>query len=91
MRGRRCANRSDAMPRFYFHLCDDMDVPDEEGKELPDLPAARAYAAEHARFELGEIVKREGRITLRDRIHIEDDQHRILETVYFSDVVKIES
>jgi len=32
------------VPRFYFHLIDDFDAPDEEGVELPDLEAAREHA-----------------------------------------------
>ena len=37
------------MPRYFFHLHDDLDVSDEEGTEFPDDAAARAYAIENAR------------------------------------------
>lgn len=78
------------MPRFYFHLRDDMDVPDEEGKELPNAAAARACALDFARFELSEMVKREGRITLHHRIDIEDEGRRLVHTISFRDVVELE-
>ena len=31
-----------SVPRFYFHLRNDMDVPDDEGKDLPDLEVPRS-------------------------------------------------
>jgi hypothetical protein len=40
-------------PQFYFDLHDNKDVTDEEGKELPDLEAAHAYAMNLARFQIG--------------------------------------
>lgn len=42
------------VPRYYFHLLNDLDAPDEEGKELPDLAAAREQARYNARFTAGE-------------------------------------
>ena len=82
--------RSPVVPRFYFHLRNDMDVPDEEGKDLPDLESARAHAERLARFEASEAVKEQGRVVLNHRIDVEDDQHRILHPVWFRDVVQVE-
>jgi hypothetical protein len=79
------------MARFYFHLRNDMDVPDDEGKELPNLEAAVAYALNLTRLEAAELVKENGRIVLSHRIDVEDEQHTVLETVHFSDVVKVEA
>lgn len=79
------------MPRFYFHLRNDLDVPDEEGKELPSLEAALELAASEARKLAGEIVKESGRITLSHRIDIEDDRHTFLASVSIRDVVRVES
>ncbi|WP_419555406.1 DUF6894 family protein [Sphingomonas arenae] len=42
------------MPRFYFHLHNDPDVPDLEGREFPDLPAAHAEAMREARVLIGD-------------------------------------
>lgn len=44
------------MPRYFFHLHDDIDASDEEGVDLPDVQAARAYAIENAREVAGESI-----------------------------------
>jgi hypothetical protein len=78
------------VPRFYFHLLNDVDAPDEEGKELPNLEAARQQAIENARFTLGQTAIDEGKINFDHWIDIEDENGRVLDTVWFRDVVKIE-
>lgn len=78
------------MPRFFFHLIDDLDVPDNEGVELADLDSAQARAVHSARSLMCETIQRDGRITLGHRIDIEDDQHRVVASVPFGDAVKIE-
>ena len=78
------------MPRFYFHLINDMDVPDDEGMDFPDLVSARARAVEQARGLIGELAKTEARIVLHHRIDIEDEQGAVLDTVHFRDIVSIE-
>lgn len=77
------------MPRFYFHLFNDVDAPDNEGLELLDLAAARLHAGNQARFTAGETVKLQGRIDLRHRIDIEDHRGNVLDTVCFGDVVSV--
>jgi len=78
------------MPRFYFHLINDMDVSDLEGAELPDLGAARARAIEQARGMIGEVIKTEARIVLSHRIDIEDEEGRVLDRVVFRDIIRVE-
>ena len=78
------------MPRFFFHLIDDLDVPDIEGVELADLDAARARAVRSARSLMCETMEREGRITLHHRIDIEDDRQQVLASMPFGDAVRIE-
>ena len=78
------------MPRFYFHLFNDMDVPDDEGKELRDLKAAREHAACEARTFMGETLKEKAHINLGHRIDIEDELHALVATVWFKDVVKVD-
>ena len=75
--------------RFYFHLYNDIDAPDDEGIELPDLEAARNCAVEQARGLIGELAKTEARIVLNHRIDIEDADGKVLDTVQFRDVVRI--
>lgn len=79
------------MPRYFFHLHNDVDARDEEGVDLPDLRAARTEATRQARDMIGEIVKEEGRLTLHHRIDIEDKAGAVLSTVWFSDAVTVES
>jgi hypothetical protein len=77
------------MPRYYFHLHDDMDVPDPEGTELPNVEAALASAMAQGRQMAGDLVKEEGRLHLSHRIDIEDALHSVLDTVLIRDVVTI--
>jgi len=78
------------VPRFCFHLYDDLDVLDDEGIELPDLEAARAHAVRCARVTFAETAKDEGRVALHHRIDIADGQGAVLETVPFGDAVRVE-
>ena len=75
---------------YYFHLHNDADVPDDEGKELPDLNAARSWAARQARDLIGQIAKDEGRVVLHHRIDIEDEDRQVLDTIWFRDAVEVE-
>jgi hypothetical protein len=78
------------MPRFYFHLRNDLDVPDEEGVDLPDIDAAREHALKDARFTLAQTAMDQGKINFEHSIDIEDEQGCVLDTVWFRDVVKVE-
>jgi len=78
------------VPKFYFHLHDDVDVPDDEGVDLSDLEAAQTYAVHCARVTFGESAKDEGRVVLHHRIDIEDEQRTVLATIYFRDAVSVE-
>ena len=78
------------MPKFFFHVRDDMDVPDDEGAELADIEAAREYAAQSARVLMSETLRDDGRITLSHRIDIEDDKGGVVASVPFRDAVRIE-
>ena len=89
MKPSKTANAIGDMPRFYFHLINDMDVPDGEGKELPDLEGAGQEAARQARMLMGQMLKDEARIDLSHRIDIEDEHGAVLATVSFKDVVTV--
>ena len=77
------------MPRFYFHLHNDVDVSDEGGEEMPDLEAALAHAIRMVRFEVAEGALRDGRIVLSHRIDIEDGNGTVMATVHFRDAVEV--
>ena len=79
-----------AVPRFYFHLLNDVDASDEEGKELPDLEAARRHAIQNLRFTAAEMIKEQGKLVPGHCINIEDASGNVLDSVSVADVVKIE-
>ena len=83
-------DRSKGVPRFYFHLHDDMDVPDDLGVELPSLESAIAYAFDQTRHLAGQMVIETGRLALGHRIDVEDENGTVLDSVEFRDVIKVE-
>jgi hypothetical protein len=78
-----------AVPRYYFHLYNDMVVKDEEGAELPDPTAARDHAVDGARAMVCESVK-QGHLNLDHRIEVEDEQGAHVLTVTFREAFTIE-
>ncbi len=77
------------MPRFYLNLFNRVGpVPDEEGSEAEDLPAARDLAVQSIRDILSEEA-RTGAIDLNGRIEITDGEGRLLDTLFFADAVRI--
>ena len=78
------------MPRYFFHLIDDLDCPDAEGAEFPDLDAAKAYGARGAVSLMADLLMRERRVALHHRIDIEDEQSEIVASLEFRDIVSIE-
>lgn len=79
------------VPRYFFHLHNDVDAPDSDGVELRSLGEARAVALHNARFSAGQSVKDMGHIVGDHRIDIEDENGTVLDAVYFRDAVKIEA
>ena len=79
-----------SVPRFYFHLRNDLDVPDDGGAELPALRSPREHAARMARFEISQGVCRDAKITLSHRIEIEDENGQLVDAVYFRDVIQVQ-
>ena len=77
------------MAHFYFHLVDDISARDEEGKELPDLAAARQHAERLARFTAAETMKETGRLNLNHRIDVADGAGEVLAHIVFGDVITI--
>ena len=77
------------MPRFYFHLYNDITSIDEEGLELPNAAVAIQKAITSAREIAAEAV-RNGRLVLDHRIEVADSSGEIVGKVPFRDVVEIE-
>lgn len=76
------------MPRFYFHLFNDLTSIDEEGVDLPNAAAALQKGAAIAREMAAESV-REGHLILDHRIDVANERGDTIGTVYFRDVVEI--
>ncbi|HYJ30590.1 MAG TPA: hypothetical protein VEW25_09650 [Allosphingosinicella sp.] len=77
------------MPRYFFHLRNDVSTDDEEGLEVPDLVGARDYAIFNARAIAAENVHK-GHLDLSHRIEIGDETGAIVDTVTFRDAVSVE-
>ena len=76
------------MPRYFFHVYDDVIAEDEEGAELPNLAAARLKALVGARDLITEQV-RHGYIVLSHWIDVVDEQGEKVLTVTFRDAIDI--
>lgn len=79
------------MPRYFFHLHNDVDTPDCEGMDFDNLEAARKFALKEARFTAAETIKEAGHFIGDHRIDIEDENGTVLDSVYFRDAVKVEA
>jgi hypothetical protein len=78
------------MPRYYFHLFNDITALDEQGVVLPNAAVALQHGAMSAREMAAESV-REGRLVLDHRIEVEDESGGNIGTLRFRDVVQIEA
>lgn len=76
------------MPRFYFHLFNDITAIDEEGAELPSEARARQRAEVNAREMAAESVRR-GHLVLSHRIDVGNELGHTIATVRFGDVVQV--
>jgi hypothetical protein len=80
--------RYEAVPRFYFHLFNDMTSIDEEGAVLPNAAVALQKGATIAREMAAESV-REGHLVLDHRIEVADEQGETVGVIRFADVVQV--
>lgn len=76
------------MPRFFFHLYNDLTTKDEEGLDCSDAGAALERAAFFAR-DMAAASVCEGRLTLSHRIDVADAAGDIVGSVHFSDAVDV--
>jgi uncharacterized protein DUF6894 len=75
------------MPRYHFHLYNSIgSVPDEDGRELPDLETARAEAVKGARAIIADEVLN-GRLDLEARIEVKNEAGAVLFTLTFAEAV----
>ena len=76
------------MPRYFFHLFNDVTALDEEGQELPNDAAALQRGAENARAMAADSVLR-GHLILDHRIEVENDRGQTIGTIKFRDAVAV--
>ena len=77
------------MPRFFFHLRNDVHVADEEGSEFPDLESAGRRAVDYALDMSAASILENRRVTLSHSIEVEDESGRIVKTVRFGEAFTI--
>jgi hypothetical protein len=77
------------MPRYFFHLHNDVDATDEEGKEFPDLASARKHAQGEAVHMAAASITEHQRLYGEHRIDVEDQVGEVLLSVFVRDVVVI--
>ena len=77
------------MPRYYFHLHNDLTTTDEEGRELADVGAARRAAEEDAREMAGRSVQCDGRLDLEHYVEVTDERGASVARIRFGDAVAI--
>lgn len=77
------------MPRYFFDLHNDMDAVDVEGRDFPDLQAARSTAIKEARAMICASVSADGKINLRHCIKLRDESGAVVSVVHFEDAVQV--
>ena len=76
------------MPRYFFHVYDDVIAKDDEGMDLPNLAAARLNAIRGARDIISEQV-RHGHLVLSHWIDVVDEGGATVLTLPFREAVDI--
>ena len=77
------------MPTFFFHICDGAGFcEDEDGRDLPDLAAAKKEAIRGLRDLVAGDVQA-GQLNLTSFVEIEDENHNLLATLFLEDVLRI--
>ena len=76
------------MPRYFFHLYDDIITHDDEGVELPNEAAARLQALKGARDIISSQV-RHGYLVRSHWIDVVDEQGQVVLQVTFGDAVEV--
>lgn len=76
------------MPRYRFHLFNDVQTTDLVGRSFPDLAAAQGDAIRDARAIMAADLTGKGEINIGHWIELEDDEGDVV-VVAFRDAVTI--
>jgi hypothetical protein len=82
-------DKESVVPRFFFHLTDEVFAPDLEGIEFPDSEAARAAAVQGIRGMICDQVKH-GRLCLGYSLEVMDEAGTRVVALRFRDAVEVE-
>ena len=82
-------DRFKRMPRYFFHLFNDIDARDHEGLELADVEAAIEQGRINARAMAAQAVC-DGKLNLNHRVVVQDETGSIVQTIRFRDVVEVQ-
>ena len=75
------------MPRYYFHIFNDMEVRDDDGQQLRDVAAARKEARDAAADLIRDEIKAGRKIHPDHRIEIEDERGHMVAVLRFGDLI----
>ncbi|MGZ8352808.1 MAG: DUF6894 family protein [Allosphingosinicella sp.] len=81
--------RYPVMPRYFFDLHNDIESRDHEGKELPNLAAAREKATASDREMICSSIQTRGSVNLDHRIDVRDETGDVVMTVPFREAFTI--
>jgi hypothetical protein len=76
------------VPRYFFHLHNDIDTTDMQGRMLPNDEAAELVAISEARAIMSENVLK-GKIDLSHNIVVRDEAARHVATIDFGEALQI--
>jgi hypothetical protein len=76
------------VPHYFFDLHNDIDVIDDEGRDLPDLDAARAHALAEARTMIEASIAESGKVDLRHHMDVRDQSGEVVHSLLFEDAVQ---
>jgi hypothetical protein len=77
------------VPRYFFDLHNGMDVLDEEGKELPDLEAAKGTALAEVREMILASIADNSELDLCHYVQVRDEGGAIVYVMRFEDAVTV--
>lgn len=77
------------MPRYFFHLHNDITTHDEEGQVLADLAVAEERAMDYARDMVCDSIQK-GHLNLEHFIEVADMDGTVLRKVTFREAFTIE-
>lgn len=77
------------MARYFFHISNDEEVPDEEGSEIADDSAAVEWAKREVHFWAAESIKAHSHLVLHHKIVVTRENGEEVATIRFGDVIAV--